>query len=130
MQISFENSLISKNSMTNIISDQEKILDTMIQLIETVKSLDLLSDETISKEKKEHLRNFLYNQLNEEMSKLQENKKQKNQYSEFNKPIQNILNAIIKLVKAITLLSDKNIFFDQKELLNTLLQEELNNCLL
>lgn len=130
MQISFENSLISKNSMTNIISDQEKILDTMIQLIETVKSLNLLSDETISKEKKEHLRNFLYNQLNEEMSKLQENKKQKNQYSEFNKPIQNILNAIIKLVKAITLLSDKNIFFDQKELLNTLLQEELNNCVL
>jgi len=130
MQISFENSLISKNSMTNIISDQEKILDTMIQLIETVKSLDLLSDENISKEKKEHLRNFLYNQLNEEMSKLQENKKQKNQYSEFNKPIQNILNAIIKLVKAITLLSDKNIFFDQKELLNTLLQEELNNCVL
>lgn len=130
MQISFENSLISKNSMTNIISDQEKILDTMIQLIETVKSLDLLSDEAISKEKKEHLRNFLYNQLNEEMSKLQENKKQKNQYSEFNKPIQNILNAIIKLVKAIRLLSDKNIFFDRKELLNTLLQEELNNCVL
>ncbi|NDA90500.1 MAG: hypothetical protein EBY20_06315 [Alphaproteobacteria bacterium] len=130
MQISFENSLISKNSMTNIISDQEKILDTMIQLIETVKSLNLLSDETISKEKKEHLRNFLYNQLNEEMSKLQENIKQKNQYSEFNKPIQNILNAIIKLVKAIRLLSDKNIFFDQKELLNTLLQEELNNCVL
>jgi len=130
MQTSYENSLISKNSITNIINDQEKILDTMIQLIETVKLLDLLSDETISKEKKEQLRNFLYNQLNEEMSNLQENIKQKNQYSEFNKPIQNILNAIIKLVKAITLLSDKNIFFDQKELLNTLLQKELNNCVL
>lgn len=138
MYTTYDNSLISKDSITNIISDQEKLLDTMIQLIQTVKSLDLLSDGTISEEKRKCLRDVLNSRLNEKISELQENTGQKNQFykennnsnlttSQFNELIQNRLDAIIKLVKTTELLSDKTISFDSRESLNDLLQKELNN---
>jgi hypothetical protein len=136
MQTSYD--LMSRPNIDDINKQIKSILDTMIQLIQTVKSLNLLTDGTISEEKINYLRNFLDTRLNNEISELQENTEQKNQCSrennnsnlttsQLNELIQNRLDTIIKLVKAITLLSDKNIFFDQKELLNTLLQKELNN---
>lgn len=138
MQTNYDNGSMSKPNIDDINKQIKSILDTMIQLIQTVKSLDLLSDGTISEEKRKCLRDVLNSRLNEKISELQENTGQKNQFykennnsnlttSQFNELIQNRLDAIIKLVKTTELLSDKTISFDSRESLNDLLQKELNN---